>query len=150
MRNFYGAGVTNDWCRRDQLSTTRCSTLFISHILHDFKKKKKFLSFCTYFKVFRGHLSFFGATDTRFGFLVTSPLGFKALFAFYRGECNVHSPRSTSGATRANLLVASVQPVTSPHACAEVGLDQIRMSNRPDRRRTRLPLCQRPGSCAKT
>ena len=62
-----------------------------------------------------------------FGFLVTSPLGFKArvgsaLFAFCGGECNVHSPRSTSGATCADLLVAGAQPVTSPHACAEVGL----------------------------
>ena len=31
----------------------------------------------------------------------------------------------TSGATHADLLAAGVQPVTSPHACAEVklGLD---------------------------
>ena len=35
----------------------------------------------------------------------------------------IHSMRSTSGATRADLLAASAQPVTSPHACAEVGLD---------------------------
>ena len=46
-----------------------------------------------------------------FGYLVTSPLGFKArvssaLFAFCRGECNVRSPRSTSGAARTNLLAA--------------------------------------------
>ena len=56
-----------------------------------------------------------------------SPLGFKArvgsaLFAFSRGKCNVHSPRSTSGATHADLLVTGMQLVTSPHACAEVGL----------------------------
>ena len=56
-----------------------------------------------------------------FGFPVTSPLGFKArvgsaLFAFCGSERNVHSLRSTSGATRADLLVASAQPVTSPHA----------------------------------
>ena len=31
--------------------------------------------------------------------------------------------RSTSGATLADLLVASVQPVLSPHTVAEVGLD---------------------------
>ena len=49
-----------------------------------------------------------------FGFLVTSPLGFKvrvgsALFAFCRGECNVHSPRSTSGAILADLKFVSVR-----------------------------------------
>ena len=54
-----------------------------------------------------------------FGFLVTSPLGFKAsvgsaLFAFCGGECNVHSPRSTSGATRAYLLAASITATPVP------------------------------------
>ena len=50
-------------------------------------------------------MSFFGTTGTPdFLFLVTSPLGFKARvgsasFAFCGGECNVHSLRSTSGAT---------------------------------------------------
>ena len=64
----------------------------------------------TFFKVFGRHTSFFGSHwYPSFGFLVTSPLGFKArvgsaLFAFFRGgECNVHSLRSTSGATHANL-----------------------------------------------
>ena len=62
-----------------------------------------------------------------FGFLVTSPLGFKArvgsaLFASCGGECNVHSPRSTSGATLAELLVAGAQLVLSPHTVAEVRL----------------------------
>ena len=43
-----------------------------------------------------------------FGFLVTFPLGFKArvnsaLIAFCRGKCNVHSTRSTSDATPADL-----------------------------------------------
>ena len=56
------------------------------------------------------HMSFFGATGI--GFLVMSPLGFKArvgsdLFAFFRGKCNVHSPRYTSGSTHADLLAAS-------------------------------------------
>ena len=41
-----------------------------------------------------------------------------------RDECNVHSPRSTSGATCTNLLPASAQSVTSPHACAEVGFER--------------------------
>ena len=38
------------------------------------------------------------------------------------GEHNVHSPRSTSGATLVNLLVASAQLVLSPHTVAEVRL----------------------------
>ena len=48
------------------------------------------------------------------GFLVTFPLGFKigddsALFTcFYGGECDVNSPRSTSGATPADLLTAGI------------------------------------------
>ena len=63
-----------------------------------------------------------------FGFLVTSPLGFQSQSGFYLiqffcgGKCNVHSLRSISGATHINLLAAGMQPVTSPHACAEVGL----------------------------
>ena len=38
------------------------------------------------------------------------------------GKCNVHSLRSTSGATRANLLAAGLPPVLSPHTVAEVRL----------------------------
>ena len=58
---------------------------------------------------------------------MTSPLGFKArvgsaLFAFCGGKCNVHSLRSTSGGTLADLLVAGVQPVLSPHTVVEVRL----------------------------
>ena len=73
------------------------------------------------------HVFFWGHWYPCFGFLVTSPLGFKArvgsaLFAFCRSECNVHSPRSTSGATLANLLAAGAQPVLSPHTVAEVRL----------------------------
>ena len=65
-----------------------------------------------FFKVFGGHMSFLGGHwYPCFGFLVMSSLGFKArvgsaLFAFCGGECNVHSSRSTSGATCANLLTA--------------------------------------------
>ena len=70
---------------------------------------------------------FWGHWYSCFGFLVTSPLGFKArvgsaLFAFCGGECNVHSPRSTSGATLADLLAAGAQPVLSPYTVAEVRL----------------------------
>ena len=38
------------------------------------------------------------------------------------GERNVRSPRSTSGATLADLLAAGTQPVLSPHTVAEVRL----------------------------
>ena len=55
---------------------------------------------------------------------MTSPLGFKArvgcLIRIFGGEHNVHSPRSTSGATLANLLAAGMQPVLFPHTVAEV------------------------------
>ena len=66
-----------------------------------------------------------------FGSLVTSPLGFKArggsaLFTFCGGECNVHSPRSTSDATLADLLAAGAQLVLSPHTVAEVKFSRIR------------------------
>ena len=78
-----------------------------------------------------------------------SPLGFKgrvgsALFAFCRGECNVHSPRSTSGATHANF--SGTQPITSPHACAEVGLGSDSNGQSPGQKTNALPLYQRPGS----
>ena len=51
-------------------------------------------------------------------------LGFKARVgsAFCGGECNVHSLRSISGNTLANLLAAGAQPVLSPHTVAEVRL----------------------------
>ena len=59
-------------------------------------------------------MSFFGMPLVPlFGFLVMSPLGFKA---------RVGSALFASGATHANLLAAGVQLVTFPHACAEVGL----------------------------
>ena len=96
------------------------------------------------------HVLFWGHWNPCCGFLVTSPLGFKAkvgsaLFAFYGGECNVHSPRSTSGATCADLLVAGAEPVTYPHACAEVGLGSDLKGKSPEQKTNALPLCQRPG-----
>ena len=54
-----------------------------------------------------------------------SQSGFCLIRYFCGGECNVHSPRFTSGATLADLLAAGAQPVTSPHACAEVGLGSV-------------------------
>ena len=66
----------------------------------------------SFLKSFCGHMSLLGATDPCFVFLMTSLLGFKArqgfclIHFFCRGECNVHSPRFTSGATCADLFKA--------------------------------------------
>ena len=43
-------------------------------------------------------------------------------YLYCRGERNVRSLRSTSGATLADLLAASLPPVLSPHTVAEVRL----------------------------
>ena len=75
-----------------------------------------------------------------------SQSGFCLIRYFCGGECNVHSPRFTSGATLANLLAAGAQPVTSPHACAEVGLGSDLNMQPHEQKTNALPLCQRPGS----
>ena len=90
---------------------------------------------------------FWGHWYPCFGFLVTSPLGFKArvgsaLFAIF---AEADSPRFTSHATLADLLVAGAQPVTSPHACAEVGLGSDSNVQSHEQKTNALPLCQRPG-----
>ena len=74
-----------------------------------------------------------------------SQSGFCLIRYFCGGECNVHSPRFTSGATLADLLVAGAQPVTSPHACAEVGLGSDSNVQPHEQMTNALPLCQRPG-----
>ena len=74
-----------------------------------------------------------------------SQSGFCRIRYFCGGECNLHSPRFTSGATLANLLVAGAQPVTSPHACAEVGLGSVSNVQSHEQKTNALPLCQRPG-----
>ena len=51
-----------------------------------------------------------------------SQSGFWFIHYFCGGKCNIHSPRFTSSATLADLLAAGAQPVTSQHACAELGL----------------------------
>ena len=84
-------------------------------LLPQYKHLSTYSFFFLFFKkVFgRTHVLFWGHWYPCFGFLVTSPLGLKArvgsaLFPiFCGGECNVHSPRFTSGATLADLLVAS-------------------------------------------
>ena len=82
---------------------------------------------------------------------MTSPLGFKAivgsaLFAIF-AEVNVmYIPQDSPLVLHLpNLLAAGAQPVTSPHACAEVGLGSD-LNVQPHKQKTNaLPLCQRPG-----
>ena len=74
-----------------------------------------------------------------------SQSGFCLICYFCGGECNVHSPRFISGATLADLLAAGAQPVTSPHACAEVGLGSDSNMQLHEQKTNVLPLCQRPG-----
>ena len=78
-----------------------------------------------------------------------SQSGFCLIRYFCGGECNVHSPRFTSGATLANLLAAGTQPVTSPHACAGVGLGSDSNVQPHEQKTNALPLCQRPGFSVK-
>ena len=70
---------------------------------------------------------FWGHWYPCFEFLVMFPLGSKPGWVlpyslFFGGECNVHSLRSTSGATLADFLAAGAQPILSPHIVAEVRL----------------------------
>ena len=74
-----------------------------------------------------------------------SQSGFFLIHYFCGGECNVHSPRFTSGATLADHLAAGVQLVTSPNACAEVGLGSDSNVQLHERKTNALPLCQQPG-----
>ena len=74
-----------------------------------------------------------------------SQSGFCLIRYFSGGECNVHSPRFTSRDTLANLLAAGAQPVTSPHACAEVGPGSDSNVQPHEQKTNALPLCQQPG-----
>ena len=81
------------------------------------KAKKKFLSFL------RTHMSFFGATDTPVLdfwlclLWVLKPEWVLPYSLFCGGECNVHSLRSTSGATYVNLLAACINTCPVPTYC---------------------------------
>ena len=70
-----------------------------------------------------------------------SQSGFCLICFFCRGKCNVHSQRSTSGATHANRLVTST--------CAEVrlGLDSNRQS--PDRIQMHYHCASKPARMEK-
>ena len=48
-------------------------------------------------------------------------------YSHCRGKHNVHSPRSTSCDTLADLLAAGTQPVLSPHTVAEVRLPGFKL-----------------------
>ena len=77
--------------------------------------------------LWRTHMSFLGATGTPvldfwWRLLWVSNQERVLPYSHYRSECNVHSLRSTSGATHADLLVAGLLPVLSPHTVAEVRL----------------------------
>ena len=103
-----------------------------------------FLSFCWTHVLFLGPLVplFWISGDVSSGF--QSQSGFCLIRYFCGGECNVHSPRFTSGATLADLLAADAQPVTSPPACAEVGLGSDSNVQPHEQKMNTLPLCQQP------
>ena len=109
------------------------------------------LSFLVFFKIFGGHMSFFGATGTPcFGFLVTSPLGFKAsvgsaLFAIF-AEANVmYIPQDSPLVLH---LPTSWQPACSrslPHMHVQRwDLAWFQTCNRTNRRRTRYHCASDP------
>ena len=62
-----------------------------------------------------------------------------------RGECNVHSLRSMSGATLADLLTASITaghfPTCISRGGSWLGFEQVT----PAQKTNVIPLCQRPG-----
>ena len=66
---------------------------------------------------------FWTSSDVSSGFQSQSGLP----YSHCRGERNIHSPRSTSGATLADLLAAGTQPVLSPHTVAEVRLPGFKL-----------------------
>ena len=71
---------------------------------------------------------------------------FLVMSLFCRGECNVHSLRSTSGATHADLLVASVQQ-SLPHMCGLMwDLSWIQTRNHLHSRRTRYHCASDPAN----
>ena len=112
----------------------------------------RLIVFCFFFKFLADTCPFLGplvplfwiSGDVSSGF--QSQSGFCLIRYFCAGECNVHSPRFTSGATLADLLAAGTQPITSPHACAEVGLGSDSNVQPHEQKMNALPLCQRPGS----
>ena len=134
---------------------TRIAFLFVMSNRFCVSRDCNCLFFWGFFKIkfLADTCPFWGHWYPCFGFLVTSPVGFKVrvgftLFTFCGGKCNVHSLRSTSVAILTNLLAAGAQTVTSSHACAEVGLGSYSNGQSPGQKTNVLPLCLRPGKIA--
>ena len=87
-----------------QLSTTFVPNTF----------SQLFIYLLFFFKVFGGHMSVFGTTGTPVLdfwwrlLWVSKPEWVLPYSIFCWGKCNVHSPRSTSDATPANLLMTGI------------------------------------------
>ena len=75
-----------------------------------------------------------------------SQSGFCLIRYFCGGECNVHSPRFTSGGTLANLLAAGMLPVTSHMHVQRWDLARFRTCNRTNTRRTRYHCASDPAN----
>ena len=95
------------------------------------------------------YMSFGGTGTTCFGFLVTSPLGFKArvgyaLFTF--AEANVmHIPWDPPLMLHLPTSWQPVwQPITCTHACVEVGIGLLSNRQSPPKKTNTLRLCRRP------
>ena len=103
--------------------------LFLNSVPSATQKFSKYLHNIKYIYIYI--LKLLADTSPFLGPLVTFPLGFKArvgsaLFAFCGGECNIHSPRSTSGATHADLLVAGIAASPVPTYCCRGEVARIR------------------------
>ena len=82
-----------------------------------------------------------------FGFLVTSPMGFKArvgsaLFAFFVEANVMYIPQDPLLLHMATCWLPRAQPVTSLHASAEVGLGSDLNGQLPGQKANALQLCQ--------
>ena len=118
------------------VSGIRLSTFFLRHFLKSF---------------WRTHVLFWGPLVPLFWISGDVSSGFQSQsgFCFIRFfvEVNVmYIPGDPPLVLHiAHLLVASVQLVTSPHACAEVGLGSDLNGQSPRQKTNALSLCERPG-----
>ena len=103
---------------------------------------------CCFLKFWRTHVLFGGQWYPCFGFLVTSPLGFKAVLPFllFCGVNVMHIPQDPPLVLH---MPTSWWPGHSqslpPHACAEVGLGSDSNRQSPGQKMNVLPLCLWPG-----
>ena len=112
---------------------------------------RKCSSVCMFLKRFwQTRVLFWGHWYPCFGFLVSllwisMPKRVLPYSLFCGGKCNIHSMRSTSGATGANLLAA--QLVTSHMLQQRWDLAWIQTGNHPNRRRMHYHCASDPGVC---